>query len=60
MTKKKKSSGISLARRIQRKLAMAQGFYDGRFRTKKIVDKKKEASRKKSRNKPDLRKNDWE
>ena len=39
------------ARAIQRKLALIQGFYDGRFKPKVVKDKKKEASRKKAREK---------
>jgi len=39
------------ARAIQRKLALIQGFYDGRFKPKVVKDKKKEASRKKARRK---------
>jgi hypothetical protein len=30
-----------VAKALQRKLAHQQGFYDGRFKTKKITDKKK-------------------
>ena len=39
------------ARAIQRKLALIQGFYDGRFKPKVVKDKKKEASRKQARRK---------
>ena len=39
------------ARAIQRKLALIQGFYDGRFKPRVVKDKKKEASRKKARRK---------
>jgi hypothetical protein len=39
------------ARAIQRKLALIQGFYDGRFKPRVVKDKKKEASRKKARSK---------
>ena len=39
------------ARAIQRKLALIQGFYDGRFKPKVVKDKKKEANRKKARHK---------
>lgn len=51
MTKKKKISSLNLAKKLQRKLAMQEGYYDGRFRNKVIKDKKKEANRKASRNK---------
>lgn len=37
---------MNLAKKIQRKLAIQAGFYDGRFRVRKIKDKKKEASKK--------------
>jgi len=46
------------ARAIQRKLAMAQGFYDGRFNPKVVKDKKKESSRKKARGKVRLKEED--
>jgi hypothetical protein len=49
--KKQKSSSLNFARNLQRKLAMAQGFYDGRFKEKRIKDKKKEENRRKARGK---------
>lgn len=54
--KKKKYSAFNAAQNLQRKLAMQQGFYDGRFKEKKIKDKKKEASKLKARNKVNLNK----
>lgn len=49
--KKKKESSFGIAKKLQRKLAMQQGFYDGRFKEKVIRDKKKEYSKKLSRKK---------
>lgn len=43
MSKRKKEDPSVVARRLQRKLAMQQGYYDGRFREKTMKDKKKEA-----------------
>jgi len=54
--KKKKNSALNVAKRLQRKLAMQQGFYDGRFKEKIIRDKKKEASRRLGRKKVDISK----
>jgi len=52
--KKKKETAFLAAKRLQRKLAMQSGFYDGRFKEKVVKDKKKEEkktwARKKSRN----------
>ena len=45
MSKKKKYDPEKVARRLQRKLAMQQGFYDGRFRERTVKDKKKEDNR---------------
>lgn len=45
MSKKKKTDANLIALRLQRKLAMQQGFYDGRFKEKTVKDKKKEAKR---------------
>lgn len=42
MKKKKKADQGAVARKLQRKLAMGQGFYDGRFRERTVKDKKKE------------------
>jgi hypothetical protein len=49
--KQKKASSLNAAKRLQRKLAMQQGYYDGRFKEKVVKDKKKEESRRKSRKK---------
>lgn len=49
----KKNRSASLSKKLQRKLAMAQGFYDGRFKEKTIPDKKKEAKRRWARKKTD-------
>jgi hypothetical protein len=46
-----KKDQIKRARALQRKLAIAQGFFDGRFKPKVVMDKKKEESRKKARGK---------
>ena len=54
--KKKKSSSFNAAKTLQRKLALQQGFYDGRFQEKKIKDKKKEGKRLLARKKVDLNK----
>ncbi|MCC7231789.1 MAG: hypothetical protein IT242_02500 [Bacteroidia bacterium] len=49
--KKKKNKPSPAILRLQRKLAVQQGFYDGRFRPKKIKDKKKEARKRWARKK---------
>ncbi len=49
--KGKKDSSFIVAKKLQRKLALQQGFYDGRYREKVVVDKKKEDNRKKARGK---------
>lgn len=54
--KNKKDSSFIAARRLQRKLALQAGYYDGRFKEKVIKDKKKEQKRKLSRKKVDLNK----
>ena len=46
-----KKDQIKRARALQRKLAKAQGFYDGRFKPKVVKDRKKEESRRKARGK---------
>jgi hypothetical protein len=51
MKNKKKESSFNAAKRLQRKLAMQAGFYDGRFKEKVVKDKKKEQSRKWARKK---------
>jgi hypothetical protein len=54
--KKKKRTSLETAKRLQRKLAMQQGFYDGRFKQKVVKDKKKEEQRKLARKKVNIRK----
>ncbi len=54
--KKKHQTSFEVAKNLQRKLAIQQGFYDGRFKEKMVKDKKKERSRKLARKKVDLRK----
>ena len=49
--KKKKPTALLTAQRLQRKLAIQSGFYDGRFKEKKIPDKKKEAKKRWARSK---------
>lgn len=49
--KKKKPSSFNVAKRLQRKLALQQGYYDGRFKEKTVPDKKKEQSRRGARHK---------
>jgi hypothetical protein len=49
--KKNKNSSVLVAKRLQRKLAIQQGYYDGRFKKKTVPDKKKEESRTKARKK---------
>ena len=56
--KQKKNSSFNAARRLQRKLAIQAGYYDGRFKEKVVKDKKKEYSRKITRKKVDLNKED--
>jgi hypothetical protein len=56
--KKNKDSSFNIARRLQRKLAIQQGFYDGRFMEKTVSDKKKEEKKKRARKK--LRRSDLE
>ncbi|MBK6446703.1 MAG: hypothetical protein IPG90_16000 [Bacteroidetes bacterium] len=50
MKKKNKQSSNTIAKRLQRKLAIQQGFYDGRFKEKTVKDKKKESRRRWARN----------
>ncbi len=52
--KKKKASSFNAAKTLQRKLALQQGYYDGRFKEKIIMDKKKEASKRLARRKVEL------
>jgi hypothetical protein len=54
--KKKKKQTVLVAKKLQRKLAMHQGFYDGRFKEKVVKDKKKESEKKLARKKIDIRK----
>jgi hypothetical protein len=49
--KKDKQTSLDVAKKLQRKLALQQGFYDGRFREKTIKDKKKEWKKKLAREK---------
>ena len=49
--KKKRPTSLGVAKKLQRKLAMQQGFYDGRFKEKTVKDKKKEHSRRLARKK---------
>lgn len=51
--KKKHRTSFQVAKNLQRKLAIQQGFYDGRFKEKTVKDKKKEYSRKLARKKVD-------
>lgn len=53
---KKKYSSVQTIKNLQRKLALQAGFYDGRFREKKVTDKKKEENRKKARKKININK----
>jgi len=48
---KKKNTSFHAAKRLQRKLAMQSGFYDGRFKEKVVKDKKKEQKKKWARKK---------
>jgi hypothetical protein len=54
--KKKKQTALDTAKRLQRKLAMQQGFYDGRFKQRVVKDKKKEEQKRLARKKVDIRK----
>jgi len=56
--KKKRETSFDVAKRLQRKLAIQQGFYDGRYKEKIVKDKKKERSRKLARKKVNLSKED--
>ena len=47
----KKDSSFHVAKRLQRKLAMQAGYYDGRFKEKVVKDKKKEQKKKWARKK---------
>ena len=53
-SKKKKQTAFETAKRLQRKLAMQQGFYDGRFKQRVVKDKKKEQQKNLARKKVDL------
>ncbi len=46
MARNKNQKAIDVAKKLQRKIAIQQGYYDGRYREKIIPDKKKEAKRK--------------
>ena len=54
--KKKQQTSFDVAKNLQRKLAIQQGFYDGRFKEKIVKDKKKEYKKKLARKKVDIRK----
>ena len=54
--KHKKESSVNAAKRLQRKLAMQAGYYDGRFKEKVVKDKKKEYKRKLGRKKVNVMK----
>jgi len=54
--KKKKETSFQVAKKLQRKLAMQEGFYDGRFKEKVVKDKKKEFNKRLSRKKVSLEK----
>jgi hypothetical protein len=56
MKKKKKQTSFDVAKNLQRKLALQQGFYDGRFKEKTIRDKKKEWKKKFARKKVNINK----
>lgn len=51
MSQKKKQKAIDVAKKLQRKIALQQGYYDGRYKEKIIPDKKKEAKKKWARKK---------
>ena len=50
--KKKKEQNIDA--KINREQAKEQGFYDGRFRSKVVPDKKKKKSKEQAREKVDI------
>ena len=54
--KKDKNSSFNIAKKLQRKLAIQAGFYDGRYKEKIVTDKKKEESKRKARKKVRLEK----
>jgi len=54
--KKKKQTSLDVAKKLQRKLALQQGFYDGRFKEKTIKDKKKEHKKRLAREKVNINK----
>jgi len=51
MKKKKKKDLTSIETKINREVQKSQGFFDGRFRERKILDKKKENDKYQSRKK---------
>ena len=53
--KKKKASSFNAAKTLQRKLALQQGYYDGRFKEKIVKDKKKEERKKWARKKVNIK-----
>ncbi|HNP49004.1 MAG TPA: hypothetical protein PKK99_08780 [Bacteroidia bacterium] len=50
MSGKKRNKANEVAKKLQRKLAVQQGFYDGRFQEKTVKDKKKEMKKRWARN----------
>ena len=52
--KKNKLTSFDVAKNLQRKLAVQQGFYDGRFKEKTVKDKKKESKKMLARKKVNL------
>lgn len=44
--KKDKNSSMNIAKKLQRKLAIQAGFYDGRFKEKVVKDKEEESKTK--------------
>ena len=44
------SKSHNIDKKIQRQLAIEAGFYDGRFKTKVVEDKKKKASKEACKN----------
>ena len=53
--KKKKASSFNAAKTLQRKLALQQGYYDGRFKEKIVKDKKKEEKKKRARKRVNIK-----
>ena len=53
-SKKRNSSAFTAAKKLQRKLALQAGFYDGRFKEKVVKDKKKEYMKRLARKKVNM------